>query len=154
MQKEGQNNLWINFGFGVIPVDDEGNEFCKNVIEPMIGLGGDKITYWLGGFWLNISRSIDIETEELKFIPEGRGYFEEYEGGWHLANRASAMKFKNALYQIFSGDIIIRETPSVPGGMKEHIIDELCNERGHDIDEFEAIMNSIKVLNLNKLYKD
>ena len=24
----------------------------------------------------------------------------------------------------------------------------------NDIDEFEAIMNSIKVLNLNKLYKD
>jgi hypothetical protein len=158
--KEGQNNLWISFSFGVIPVNEEGKEFCKNVVEPIIGLGGDKITYWLGGFWLNISKSINIDpstglpAEELKFTPEGKGYFEEYEGSWHLANRASAMKFKNTLYQIFSGDLIIRETPSIPGGMKEQIIDDLCNERGHDIDEFEAIMNSIKVLNLNKLYKD
>lgn len=152
--KQGESNLWISFSFGVIPVNDDGKEFCKNVAEPIIGLGGDKITYWLGGFWLNISRSIDIETEELKFVPEGKGYFEEYEGSWNLANRASAMKFKTTLYQIFSGDLIIRETPSVPGGMKEQIIDELCNLRGHDIDEFEDIMNSIKVLNINKLYKD
>jgi hypothetical protein len=158
--KEGQNNLWIGFSFGIIPVDEEGKEFCKNVVESIIGLGGDKITYWLGSFWLNISKSIEINpstglpAEELKFTPEGKGYFEEYEGSWHLANRASAMKFKNTLYQIFSGDLIIRETPSIPGGMKEQIIDDLCNEKGHDIDEYESIMNSIKVLNLNKLYKD
>ena len=91
---------------------------------------------------------------EIKFTPEGKGYFEEYEGTWHLANRASAIKFKNTLYRIFTGDIIIRETPSIPGGVKEHIIEDLCNEKGHDIDEFEDIMNSIKILNLNKLYKD
>lgn len=152
--KDGQNALWLNFGFGVIPVDEEGKKFFKEVAEPIVGLGSDKLTYWLGCFWLNISRSINPGEEEIKFTPEGKGYFEEYEGTWHLANRASAIKFKNTLYRIFTGDIIIRETPSIPGGMKEHIIEDLCNEKGHDIDEFEDIMNSIKVLNLNKLYKD
>ena len=64
------------------------------------------------------------------------------------------MRFKEALYKIFSGDIIVRETPQIPGGMKEEIIDQLCNERPHDIDEYEDIMNSIKNIRINQLYKD
>lgn len=151
--KDGQGNLWISFSFGVIPVNEDGQQFCKEVVEPIIGLSSDKITYWLGSFWLNISRTISPE-EPLKFQPEGQGYFEEYEGNWYLTNRASAMRFKDTLYRIFNGDIIIRETSDKPGGMKEEIIDELCNERPHDIDEYEDIMNSIKRINLNKLYKD
>ena len=82
------------------------------------------------------------------------GYFDEYEGSWGLSNRASAMKFKDTLYKIFKGDIIIRETPQKPNGVKEQIIDDLCNEREHSIEEYEDIMNSIKNINLNKLYKE
>lgn len=150
--KEGEGGLWLNFSFGVIPVNEEGQKFCDEVVESIIGLGGDKITYWLGAFWLNISGN--MMNDEVVFSPEGKGYFEEYEGYWCLTNRASAVKFKDTLYKIFLGDIVIRETTSRPGGMKEQIIDELCNDRGHDIDEFEDIMNSIKKINLNKLYKD
>lgn len=152
--KEGENTLWISFSFGVIPVNEDGKQFCKEVVEPIIGLSSDKITYWLGAFWLNISRSIDPSNEQLILHPEGKGYFEEHEGGWHLSNRSSAMKFKDTLFKIFNGDIVIRETPQIPGGMKEQIIDELCNERSHGIDEYEDIMNSIKKINLNRLYKD
>jgi len=152
--KEGNDTLWINFSFGVIPVNEDGQKFCEEVAKPIIGLGGDKITYWLGAFWLNISRSIDPENEPIRFYPENMGYFEEYEGQWHLSNRSSAIQFRNTLYKIFSGDIIIRETGDKPGGMKEDIIEELCNVREHDIDEYEDIMNSIKKMNLNKLYKD
>ena len=152
--KNGESNLWIGFSFGVIPVNEDGKKFCKEVVEPIIGLNSDKLTYWLGAFWLNISRSINPDGEPLRFHPEDKGYFEEFEGTWHLTNRSSAMRFKDALYKIFNGDIIVRETPEMPGGMKEQIIDELCNERPHDIDEYEDIMNSIKKINLNKLYKD
>jgi len=152
--QEGGGTLWIDFGFGVIPVDEEGKKFCSEVVEPIIGLGGDKLTYWLGSFWLNISRGIDPDQEQLTFKPTGQGYFEEYEGSWGLSNRASAMKFKDTLYKIFKGDIIIRETPQKPNGVKEQIIDELCNEREHGIEEYEDIMNSIKNINLNKLYKE
>jgi len=150
--KEGEGGLWLNFSFGVIPVNEDGKEFCNEIVEPVIGLGSDKITYWLGAFWLNISGV--VVDGELVFSPEGKGYFDEYEGSWNLSNRASAMKFKDTLYKIFSGEISIRETQQRPGGMKEQIIDNLCNERGHDIDEYEDIMNSIKKLNLNRLYKD
>lgn len=152
--KEGNDTLWINFSFGVIPVNEDGQKFCEEVAKPIIGLGGDKITYWLGAFCLNISRSIDPENEPIRFYPENMGYFEEYEGQWHLSNRSSAIQFRNTLYKIFSGDIIIRETGDKPGGMKEDIIEELCNMREHDIDEYEDVMNSIKRMNLNKLYKD
>jgi hypothetical protein len=57
----------IDFGFGVIPVDEEGQKFCSEVVEHIIGLGGDKLTYWLGSFWLNISRGIDPDKEQLTF---------------------------------------------------------------------------------------
>lgn len=152
--KEGENNLWVNFSFGIIPVNEDGKKFCEEVIKPIIGTGGDQITYWLGAFWLNISRTINPDIEGVRFRPIGKGYFEEYEGKWHLSNRASAIKFKNTLYKIFNGDIIVRETSERPGGMKEEIIDNLCNEKPHDIDEYEDIMNSIKGINLNNLYKD
>ncbi len=152
--KEGQNTLWISFSFGVIPATEEGQEFCENVVKPIIGLGGDKLTYWLGSFWLNISRAIEPSEEPIRFQPEGKGYFEEYEGNWYLSNRSSAMRFKEALYKIFSGDIIVRETSQIPGGMKEEVIDQLCNVREHDIDEYEDIMNSIKNIRINQLYKD
>lgn len=151
--KDGENSLWIGFSFGVIPVNEDGKKFCKEVTEPIIGLGSDKLTYWLGSFWLNISRTIS-PGEPLRFQPEDKGYFEEHEGQWYLSNRSSAIQFRNTLYKIFSGDIIIRETGDKPGGMKEDIIEELCNVREHDIDEYEDIMNSIKRMNINKLYKD
>ncbi len=152
--KEGDSNLWINFGFGVIPVNEDGQKFCTEVIEPIVGLSGDKITYWLGAFWLNLSRGIDPSRETIKLNPEGKGYFEEYEGRWHLSNRASAIRFKDTLFKIFNGDIVIRETTEMPGGMKEQIIDWFCNDREHSIEEYEEVMYSIKRINLNKLYKD
>lgn len=150
--KQGGGSIWMCFSFGVIPINEDGIEFCKTIVEPIIGTGSDKTTYWLGCFWLNMSEG--NEPGDLVFKPAGRGYFEEYEGGWSLANRKSAMQFKDALYKIFSGDIVIGETPSIPGGIKEDIIEYLCNKKGHDIDEFEEIMNSIKKIGLNRLYKD
>ncbi len=122
--------------------------------DEVLEIIGDKLTYWLGSFWLNISRAIEPSEEPIRFKPEGNGYFEEYEGNWYLSNRASAMRFKDSLYRIFSGDIIVRETSQIPGGMKEEVIDQLCNVREHDIDEYEDIMNSIKNIRINQLYKD
>ncbi len=150
--KQDGGSIWMCFSFGVIPVNEDGVKFCEEVVKNIIGLGGDKVTYWLGAFWLNMSES--NQPGDLKFKPAGKGYFEEYEGSWHLSNRSSAMKLKDALYKIFNGDIIIRENPSNPGGEKEKIIDYLCNDRNHDIEEFVDIMDSIKKINLNKLYKD
>lgn len=155
--KEGQGDLWISFSVGVIPITEEGQQFCSvNADEAEVRFIDS--TFYIGEFWLNISRSIpsnaDESNDHIRFKPEGIGYFDMYEGNWHLSNRASAMRFKNSLYRIFSGDIIVRETSQMPGGMKEEIIDQLCNVREHDIDEYEDIMNSIKNIRINELYKD
>lgn len=150
--KQDGGSLWANFSFGVIPVDEEGLKFCEEVVKPIIGTGSDKLTYWLGCFWLNLTEG--NQPGDLVFKPTGKGYFEEYEGKWHIANRASAIKFKEALFKVFNGDIIIRETPDIPGGEKEKIIDYLCNDMNHDIEEYEDVMKSIKRISLNKLYKD
>jgi hypothetical protein len=40
-----------------------------------------------------------------------------------MADRASAQRFKKLLYDIFEGNIVWRETPELPGGVKEQILD-------------------------------
>jgi len=144
--------MWLPFSFGIIPVNAEAEEYCQEIVEPINGLSRDGVTYWLGCFWLNLTEG--NAPGDLTFKPVGKGYFECYEGNFDLANRKSAVQFKNKLFELFKGDIVLNETPQLPGGEKERIIDDLCNEMGHGIDEFEEIMNSIKKINLNKLYKD
>jgi hypothetical protein len=58
------------------------------------------------------------------------------------------------LYDIFKGDIVWRETPELPGGVKEEILDHLCSDMDHTLEEFEAFIESIKLIRVNQLYKD
>ena len=58
------------------------------------------------------------------------------------------------LYDVFSGEILWRESEKVPGGIKEQLIEELCNERGHDLSEYIDFVESIKKIRVNQLYKD
>ena len=71
-----------------------------------------------------------------------------------MADRANAQKFKKMLYDIFEGNIIWRETPALSGGVKEQILDFLCSDMGHSLEEFEQFIDSVKQISLNKIYKD
>ena len=57
-----EGNMWLPFYIGIIPVDEEGIDFCESTIKKSIGLGSDKLTYWVGEFRLHLS---DINYEYL-----------------------------------------------------------------------------------------
>ena len=152
------NSLWLLFDFAVIPASEESKEFAQNVLDKEIGLNYEGKCY-LGCFGLNLSHggaSYD-ENDNITYVlkPNGGFYFEQYDSvGWCMADRASAQKFKKMLYDIFEGNIIWRETPALPGGVKEQILDFICSDMGHSLEEFEQFIDSIKQISLNKIYND
>jgi hypothetical protein len=152
-------SLWLHFDFAILPASEESKEFADNVLNKEIGLTSDG-KCWLGSFGLNLTQggneySEETNKETFVFKPNGGFYTEDYHSiDWHMADRASAQKFKKMLYDIFKGDIVWRETPELPGGVKEKILDHLCSDMDHTLEEFEAFIESIKLIRVNQLYKD
>ena len=152
-------SLWLQFDFSVLPASEESKEFAQNVLNKEIGLNYDGKCY-LGCFGLNLSQSgneYNEETNKETFVlkPNGGFYFEEYDSiAWYMADRGSAQKFKKMLYDVFEGNIVWRETPELPGGLKEQILDFLCSDMDHTLEEFEEFIESLKRISVNKLYKD
>ena len=151
------SSLWLQFDFAVLPASEESKEFSQNVLDKEIGLTYDGKCY-LGQFGLNLTQGgnsvgeNDRPTYVLK--PDGGFYSEAWDIGWHMADRASAQKFKKMLYDVFEGNIVWRETPELPGGVKEQILDFLCSDMDHTLEEFEEFIESLKRISVNKLYKD
>lgn len=71
-----------------------------------------------------------------------------------LANRSEAVKFRKLVIDVFEGNVEMGVTSNWPGGIKEQIIDFYCNERGVSIEEFENVVDSIRKITVNYLYKD
>ena len=152
-------SLWLSFPIAVLPASEESKEFVNNVLDKEIGLGTDGKCY-LGSFALKLTQGgneYNEETNKETFVlkPDGAFYWEEWDSiSWYMADRASAQKFKKMLYDVFEGNIIWRETPALPGGLKEQILDYLCSDMDHTLEEFEEFIESLKRISVNKLYKD
>jgi hypothetical protein len=151
------NSLWIPFNFAVLPASEESKEFVTNVLGEEVGCTDGKC--YLGSLNLNLSQggnSYD-ENDKLKYVlkPNGGLYWDQYNDiDFYMADRVSAQKFKKMLYDIFEGNIVWLETQEIPGGVKEQVLDFLCSDMDHTLEEFEAFIESIKLINVNKLYKD
>lgn len=152
------SSLWLQFDFAVLPASEESKEFVNGFLSEQVGVTADGKCY-LGCFSINLTQGgnsvgeNDRPTYVLK--PDGGFYWEDWHGyDWHMADRSNAQKFKKMLYDIFEGNIIWRETPELPGGVKEQILDFLCSDMDHTLEEFEAFIESLKRISLNKLYKD
>lgn len=128
-------------------------------------------TYFVNDIQLNISDSFDPDagdeyddngnttwsSDDPTFTPTGSfGFSPTHESPYtaFFMNRADAVKFKKLLIDIFEGRIIINPSSEHPGGDKEWLLDELCSEKDRTLEEFESIINSIKKVNVNKMYKD
>lgn len=159
---EWKNNdnsgFWLSFNISVIPASDESKEFANEVLSKEAGISNDG-KCWLGHFGINLSEGgngYDDDGKQTLVLKPSGGYYEEewYNIDWDMADRASAQKFKKMLYDVFSGEIVFNDSEKVPGGIKEEIIEELCNEKGHDLSEYLDFVESIKKIRLNQLYKD
>jgi len=153
------SSIWLTFDFAVLPASEESKEFVNSFLSEQIGLNVDGKCY-LGCFNINLTHGgnkYDEETnkETFVFTPNSGFSWEDYHGyDFHMADRANAQKFKKMLYDIFEGNIIWRETPELPGGVKEQILDLLCSDMDHTLEEFEDFIESMKRISVNKLYKD
>ena len=152
------SSVWLQFDFAILPASEESKDFFNNVLDNEIGLTHDGKCY-LGQFAINLSQgggSYD-ENDKPKYIlkPNGGFSWEEYHStSWYMADRSNAQKFKKMLYDIFEGNIVWRETPEIPGGVKEQVLDFLCSDMDHTLEEFEAFIESLKRIRVNQLYKD
>ena len=152
------SSVWLTFDLAVLPASEESKEFSQNVLNSEIGLNYDGKCY-LGSFGINLTQggnSID-ENDKPTYVlkPNGGFYWEEFHNvSFYMADRGSAQKFKKMLYDVFEGNIVWRETPELPGGVKEQILDFLCSDMDHTLEEFEEFIESLKRISVNKLYKD
>lgn len=153
------SSVWLQFDFAVLPASEESKEFINKILSEQIGINVEGKCY-LGCFGLNLSQGGNEYNEETNketfvFKPNNGFYWEDYHGvDWYMADRANAQKFKKMLYDIFEGNIVWGETPQLPGGMKEEILDFLCSDMDHTLEEFEAFIESIKRISVNRIYKD
>lgn len=150
--------LWLEFPFAVIPVNDETKAKMIEGVEPNYGKANYGM-YYFQSMYLNFSEAITWDSEEDKkywvMKPRGSVSLEDY-GEFYpvFSNRSSAVRFKKALIDIFDGKIVLRETDENPGGVKGMLMDELCSERERSLKEFIAFIESLKKISINSLYKD
>jgi hypothetical protein len=148
--KDGYSRtLWLNFSFAILPASEESTELINNVFSGIVNKDGKS---YIGNFSINLS---DSGSEE-KLNPNGVFHWENWDevSDFYLSDRGSAQKFKKLLYDIFKGDVVLGDTPELPGGLKEKVLDHLCSDLDHTLEEYEEFMESLKKISLNKLYKD
>jgi len=152
--------LWLEFPFAVIPVNDETKAKMIEGVEPNYGKPNTGM-YYFQSMYLNFSKAFTWDSEEEKISPNtvmeptGKVSLEDY-GEFYpvFSNRSSAVRFKKALIDVFEGKIILRETEKDPGGVKGMLMDELCSERDRTFEEFLSFIDSLKKISINSLYKD
>ena len=150
--------LWLEFPFAVIPVNDETKAKMIEGVEPNYGKPNNGM-YYFQSMYLNFSKAFTWNSVEEKksweMIPTGYISLEDY-GEFYpvFSNRSSAVRFKKALIDVFDGKIVLRETEKDPGGVKGMLMDELCSERDRTFEEFLSFIDSLKKISINSLYKD
>ena len=152
--------LWLEFPFAVIPVNDETKAKMIEGVEPNYGKPNNGM-YYFQSMYLNFSEAItlgsDSEEDKKSWVmkPRGSVSLEDY-GEFYpvFSNRSSAVRFKKALIDVFEGKIVLRETEKDPGGVKGMLMDELCSERDRTFEEFLSFIDSLKKISINSLYKD
>jgi hypothetical protein len=147
------SGLYLQFSYGLIPADaetlDNFVECLSDFLSPYNGI------WWLQDMWICVSGAKNDESEGENFVISPNCQFEGIEiSTAYFANRQSAMKFKQTLFQIFNSEIIYGETPSNPGGMAERIREEIVGEHGFGFDEYLRFVEGLKQIRVNTLYRD
>lgn len=143
--EEGANeSFWLNFYIGAFPANQEtakkmdSDDFIKDNRRQG------------GGFW-NVDFSIRFTKERWEFLDKPDAYWEAYEGIKCMpSNRKSALQFYRLLNDLFQ--LKIKLPLSYSGGIDK--IKEEIERRCPDENVWNKIVNSIKNLSLNYLYRD
>jgi hypothetical protein len=157
-------SLWMIMDICLYPADEETLEKCKD-IDFYPGR-----PYYASNFQIKMSDAVGVErggTERDEDLPyesgqwelalTGKGnvsYIEGNEYNINFANRIEANKFRKLVMDVFEGSIEMGATSQNPGGVKERIMDFYCNKKGVTIEEFDNVVDSLRRISVNNLYKD
>lgn len=137
----------------IIPTSDD---YYDKMNNGMIKEGGIKLSI----VYLSFGEKVDgsfypkiIDNDILRTICN----FENELGSssYNFVDRRNANKFRKALIDIFSGDVVYKKTNDYPMGLKQELFDILLAENDFmEIEPFEDWVNNLKRMNINSLYKD
>ena len=167
-QEDGRfdgGSLWLNLDICLLPADQETFEKCVNKLDFYPGQA-----YYASTFGLKFSIPVGVErggTERDEDLPYDSGqweltlngtgnvsYIEGNECTLKFVNRVEANKFRKLVIDVLEGNIEMGETSANPGGVKEKIIDFYCNKKGVSIEEFDNLIDTVRGIKVNSLYKD
>ena len=142
-------------GIGLIPADEETFVLCKENLD----LWND--FFYASELGLKISDPCGDESPydsgqwELELTnPKNVCYIEGNEYRMRFTDRQNANKFRKLIIDIFQGNVEMGETSEFPGGIKEKIIDFLCNKKGVSIEEFDNMVDFMRNITVNSFYRD
>jgi hypothetical protein len=154
--RPNEASLWLLLGIGLIPADEETFVLCKENLDFW-----NDIIYWASDLGLKISDPCGDESPydsgqwELELTnPKHVCYIEGNEYRMRFADRQNANKFRKLIIDIFQGNVEMGETSEFPGGVKEEIIDFLCNKKGVSIEEFDNMVDFMRNITVNSFYRD
>jgi hypothetical protein len=167
-QEDGRfegNRLWMTLDICLYPADQETFENCLNKLDfypsqPYYGSTlGLKLSDPVGVEQGGTERDEDLPYEEgqWELTLNGTGnvsYIEGNECNLKFVNRVEANKFRKLVIDVLEGNIEMGETSANPGGVKEKIIDFYCNKKGVSIEEFDNLVDTVRGIKVNSLYKD
>jgi len=135
------SKLFICFSYGVFPTN-------KETEEKMLKAGMSDVTYY-GSYWEG-ELSIKLAESGFNILPKAECYYEPYEEfEYRPSNRREAIKFHRSLVNLFEQKI---EIPSTWGTIEK--ARSIIEEKTGDKELWDKIVNSVKNMPLNYLYKE
>jgi hypothetical protein len=136
------DKLFIIFNFGVFPANDE-------TAQKMMEYDEIKNNSYHGGYW-NANLSIKLSEKNFEILPKAEAYYEPFEGlSYMMSNRKEAIKFHRLLVNLFEQEI---ELPVTWGTISK--AKGMIEEKTGDKNMWNRIINSVKNMPLNYLYRD
>jgi len=135
------DNLFILFFFGALPANEESSKKLHEYVKDD-GL-------FNGGYW-EANFSIKVSEKGFEILPKASAYYEEFQSILYvMSNRREAIKFHQLLVNLFEQKI---ELPVDWGNIQQ--CKSMIEEKTNDKNIWSRIVNSIKNMSLNHLYRD
>jgi len=148
---KGYFDFSISFSVGIIPADEETKKICEqNMPEPEFSNG----FFW--GLWVYINYKVEDEKIQFSGISYS-SYDQTLSGEPELADRKSAMTFKNVLKYCFDENSNYPSSHTSNPDMYDILFKKLCQELellpNYNL-SMDRILSDIKSFTVNKLYKE
>lgn len=135
------SKLFISFLYGVLPTN-------KETEEKMVKAGMSDVMYY-GSYWEG-ELSIKLAESGFNILPKAECYYEPYMNfEYRPSNRREAIKLHRSLVNLFEQKIDI---PNIWGTIER--TRSMIEEKTGDKELWDKIVNSVKNMPLNYLYKE